>query len=144
MEIDYLEKLERIANEMDQTRVQPEAAIGYDVLADALVWSDEYPHNITGRRSEFDCVKLLLRYRTTLLLGKPDDLFRPYWDLAKKRFPHWAGFCPARLAMTEELRQRYERDRKRAMRRLERFAKACCSPNSNHPSSKADSTSNQK
>ena len=82
---------------------------GYDVLADALVWSDEYPKDIPGRHHEFDCIKLLLRYRTTLLLGAPNDFFRPYWERGKELFPNWAGFCIARLTPTEELRKFYER-----------------------------------
>lgn len=137
MDIDYFAHLERIAVEMDRTRVSPDAVIGYNVLADALFWSDEYPHDITGRIEQFDCVKLLLRYRTTLLLGSPDDLFRPYWERARELFPNWAGFSPARLIPSEELRSVYEHEEKRATRRLERFNKVCSSAHSNRPSPNA-------
>jgi hypothetical protein len=129
---------------MDRTRVVPDATVGYDVLSDALVWSDEYPSNIAGRLAEFDCVKLLLRYRTSLLLGKPDDSFKPYWDHAKERFPDWAGFCSTRLVATEALKAQYEHDRKSAMRRVERFGKVCCSTGSNRPSPDASTVSNQE
>jgi hypothetical protein len=142
MHIDYFAELDRIANEMDQTRILPDATVSYDVLADALAWSDEYPRNIGGRLAEFDCVKLLLRYRTTLLLGKPDDFFKPYWDHARERFPSWAGFGSTRLTTTEELRTQYEHDRKWAMRRLERFCRICSSApgnrDSSNPSTAAD------
>jgi len=130
MVIDYFDSLDRIAREMDRTRVAPDATVGYDVLSDALVWSDEYPRDIAGRLAEFDCVKLLLRYRTTLLLGKPNDSLRPYWDHGRRRFPNWAGFCPERLTATEELRAQYEHDRHWAMRRVERFEKVRCSAGS--------------
>jgi hypothetical protein len=119
MDTDYFEHLKRIAGEMDQTRSLPGATADYDVLAGALVWSDEYPGDFGRRLAEFDCVKLLLRYRTTLLLGKADDALRPYWDYARERFPNWAGFSPARLAMTEELATLYERGRKWSVGRLE-------------------------
>ena len=59
MQFDYIENLNRIAGDMDQTCILPNATVGYDVLSDALVWSDEYPSNIAGRLAEFDCVKLL-------------------------------------------------------------------------------------
>ncbi len=121
MNIDYFENLDRIASDMNQAQVVSDATVGYDVLSDALVWSDEYPHNITGRLDEFDCVKLLLRYRTTLLFGEPDADLKPYWEYAKERFPNWAGFCLVRSTRTEKLWTHYERDRKSAMRRVERF-----------------------
>jgi len=144
MGIDYFENLDRIAGDMDQTRVLPDATVGYDVLSDALVWSDEYPRNMAGRLAEFDCVKLLLRYRTTLLLGKPDDTFKPYWDHARERFPNWAGFSSTRLTATEELRAQYEHDRKSAMRRVERFGKVRCSADSNRSSPNTNTESNQE
>lgn len=134
MDIDYFEHLNWIAGEMDQTRVLPDATVGYNVLSDALVWSDEYPRNLAGRLVKFDCVKLLLRYRMSLLLGKPDDFFRPYWDHARERFPNWAGFCSIRLIATDELKAKYEHDRKSAMRRVERFGKVRCSADANRPS----------
>ena len=119
MTIDYFERLSRIAGEMNRTRVSPTAQVHYDLLADALVWSDELPCEISGRRGEFDCIKLLWRYRTTMLLGKPDNSFRPYWVRARAIFPNWAGFHFSRLKATEELVEFYRREHDRGIRSLE-------------------------
>lgn len=60
MNTDFLmQQMERIAGEMDRTRESPNATVGYDVLSDALVWSDEYPGDIGGRLADFDCIRIL-------------------------------------------------------------------------------------
>ncbi len=128
MTIDYFKRLARIAADMDQAQFSPIAEIGYDAFADALVWSDEYPRGITASVPEFDCVKLVLRYRTTVLLGKPDDFFKPYWDRAKELFPNWAGFHPSRLKATDELVRLYEDYSAEALRGLERWEEEISSP----------------
>ena len=122
---DYFEELSRIAAEMNRTRPSPDAEVGYDLLTDALVWSDEYPGERAGRLEDYMCLRLLFRYRTTLLLGNPDDFFKPYWDRAMELFPDWAGFCPTRLSCTEELRRFYECRKKRDMRLLDLWDAKC-------------------
>lgn len=124
----YLEALRRIADEMDRTRASPDAVVGYDVSADALVWADEYPSRPRGGLRQFDCVKLLLRYRTTLLLGDPDESFKPYWDLGIELFPNWAGFSPTRVNPTDELRELYEYHRKRGLRHMHLVDVLCDRP----------------
>jgi hypothetical protein len=120
MEINWLEQLARVAAEMDDVRALPNAEMSYDVLADAITWSDEYPSNAAGRMYEFQCIKLLLRYRTSFLLNNPDETFKMYWDRAKELFPNWAGFVGSRLAPSDELKQFYEYHKKCDMRYLKR------------------------
>ena len=120
MEIDWLGQFARVAAEMDNVQELPNAEIGYDVLADAITWSDEYPSNAAGRMYDFQCIKILLRYRTTVLLGNSDETFRMYWDHAKGLFPHWAGFAPSRFVPSDELKEFYEHRRKGDMRHLKK------------------------
>jgi hypothetical protein len=123
---DYYIQLERISPDMDQAPASPDATVGYDVLSDALVWSDEYPDSLRRRFGEFQCIRLLLRYRTTLLLGNPDEALQPYWEKARSLFPNWAGFQQDRLRLTDELRRAYDRQSAKQMnfvRRLMRLGR---------------------
>jgi hypothetical protein len=97
MSINWFARLEHIADQMDGIHASPEAQIGYDVLSDAITWSDEYPRDLAGRMEDFECLKILLRYRTSVLTGDPDESLRYYWDRAMELFPNWAGFDPARI-----------------------------------------------
>ena len=121
MTIDWLGQYARIAAEMDRIRALAGAEIGYDVLSDAITWSDEYPSDLAGRLEEFDCIKILLRYRTSVLMGDPDESFKPYWDRAMELFPNWAGFRPSRLVASDELKEFYEHSKKHDMRYLKKI-----------------------
>ena len=130
MTTEYFHEFGSIADEMNRTRASSGAEISYDVFADALVWSDEYPDRYRGRRKRFDCVKLLLRYRTTLILGDPDPFFEPFWDEARELFPLWAGFDAARQCEDEQLRSIHEQYHRKATEWIESLdqerEKTCC------------------
>ena len=85
----------------------PEAALFYELMSDALVWNDEIPDLQTGDVRDFHCLRFVFRYRTTLMLGQPDERFRRVWDEAYKLFPDWPGFDPRR--QSPALRPVYER-----------------------------------
>jgi hypothetical protein len=120
--MDFFAQFTRIGRELDATRARADASIGYDVLAGAVVWSDEYPLDLAGRVADFDCVKLLLRFRTTVILGDADESLRAYWCEGQRLFPNWAGFRPERIAPTPELRDYYEKSNAGAMRNLRRVS----------------------
>ncbi len=119
MSIDYFEKLSIIAQEMDGLCPMARAKIGYNVLADGIVWSDEYPLNLAGRSEDFDCLRILWRYRTSALTEEPDEKWRPYWDHARSLFPNWAGFEPRRLLPSEAIKKLRERRCKHDLRIIE-------------------------
>jgi len=116
MSIDWMEKLARIAEEMNRIHAVPGAEMRYDVTADAIFWTDEYPANLAGRAWDFQCVKILLRYRTSVLTGQPDETFGPYWDRARQLFPNWAGFEPKRFVPTDEMIEFYDHHKDRDLR----------------------------
>lgn len=68
--------------------------INYHLLADAIYWHDEIPVGIDAYSE--NCLRLVLRYRTTLILGSPDAQWEPYWNEAKRQFPRWIGFSRKR------------------------------------------------
>jgi hypothetical protein len=120
MTIDWLEQFASVAAEMNNVRELPNAKIDYDLLADAIIWSDEYPSNPTRPMYDFQCIKILLRYRTSLLLGTPDETFKVYWDRAKELFPNWAGFTFSRLVPNDDLKKFYEHHGKRGIQHLKK------------------------
>jgi hypothetical protein len=97
------ESFQLMASDMNQMHFDPGAILKYDLLADGLVWSDECPSIPRGLFDEYSCIRILLRYRTTILLGTPDENLKPYWDQALMIFPHWVGFRSERLKSTDDL-----------------------------------------
>lgn len=107
MEAEPLNHLRAIADRMRQLKPLPGATVFYELMSNALVWSDEIPDLATGDVSDFHCLRFVFRFRTTLMMGKPDERFRSLWDEAQKLFPDWPGFDPRRQAV--EYRPVYER-----------------------------------
>jgi hypothetical protein len=107
MEAEPLTQLRTIADRMRQLKPVPGATVFYELMSDALVWSDEIPNLETGDVSDFHCLRFVFRFRTTLMMGKPDERFRSLWDEANTLFPNWPGFDPRRQAI--EHRPVYER-----------------------------------
>ncbi len=98
MEADRVSNLHAIADRLRQLKPAPDATVFYELTSDALVWSDEIPDLDTGDVSEFHCLRYVFRFRTTLMMGTPDERFRGLWEEAAKCFPEWPGFDPARRA----------------------------------------------
>jgi hypothetical protein len=107
MEPDPVEQLCAIADRMRELKPAPGASVFYELMSDALVWSDEIPDLDSGNMREFHCLRFVFRFRTTLLLGAPDERFREFWEVANKLFPQWPGFEERR--QSADLRPVYER-----------------------------------
>ncbi len=100
MQDEWIAKLAAIGGALNAPVKSPDADIRYDLLGGAIFWSDERPK---VPLEEADCLKLVLRYRTTLIEGNPDPNFRVYWDAAQELFPNWPGFSPERCRENEQL-----------------------------------------
>jgi hypothetical protein len=64
--------------------------VEYEYLSGALIWSDE-----TNRKTPTEAIwalRLIFAYRTNLILDKPRDEFKRWWDLGLSLFPQWVGF----------------------------------------------------
>ena len=112
MEAEPIEQLRAIAPRMRELKPGSGATVFYELMSDALVWSDEIPDLETGDVRAFHCLRFVFRYRTTLMLGEPDGRFAGVWEEAAKLFPDWPGFDVSRQAV--ELRPVYERFREQA------------------------------
>lgn len=97
----------------------PNAVVCYDVLSDALIWSDET--NESTSIEVIHALRQLRHYRTHVMLKniEPDnDVWRGCYSL----FPDWVGFQRERRIPTPELLAEYRRGNistKRCIRKLE-------------------------
>jgi hypothetical protein len=107
MEAEPLAQLRTIADRMRQLKPIPEATVFYELTSDALVWSDEIPDLETGDVRDFHCLRYIFRFRTTVMMGAPEERFRSLWETAQTLFPGWPGFDLQRQAV--EYRPVYER-----------------------------------
>jgi hypothetical protein len=99
METEPLTQLRAVAVRMRNLKPVAGATVFYELTSDALVWSDEIPDLETGDVSDFQCLRFLFRFRTTLMMGAPDERFRSLWDEANNLFPDWHGFDSRRQAV---------------------------------------------
>lgn len=82
-------RLARLAVLLNELTIDPNARVSYDLFAGGLTWSDEWAD------AEFEictAIRVLWRYRSSLICGKPDERFREHWEFAKQSCPNWPGF----------------------------------------------------
>lgn len=88
--------LARIAPALQALKALTEVTVSYDLFSDALKWSDETPACFPENAEACNCLRGLWRYRTSLILGQPQDRHRELWGAALRAFPEWPGFLPER------------------------------------------------
>jgi hypothetical protein len=79
----------------------------YEIMSGGLIWSDE-----TNRQTPVEVIwalRILVAYRTSLMLNHPREELKPMWDLGLSLFPKWVGFRPERRQATPRLLQIYRR-----------------------------------
>lgn len=87
----------------------PGLSANYHVMADALYWKDEIPEALDDFSG--NCLRFILRYRTSFVNSKEDKKWREYWNRAKQCFPDWIGFSEERCAPNQDLSAIYKRFR---------------------------------
>jgi hypothetical protein len=116
MAVTGLGQLTEIAGLMRGLARSPEAKMFYELLSDSLVWTDEIPEFNADQVGGLRALRFVFRYRTSLMLGKPEERHRPFWDEAWRLFPDWPGFDPERRV--PDLRGTYESFHAEAMREM--------------------------
>jgi hypothetical protein len=113
---DCLADLPKIADDMKRLQRSEQPVVRYELLSGSLVWSDEFPKGTTVNT---DCLRFVLRYRTSLILGESDKPYEIFWDEARRHFPEWIGFAPDRTSQSSELAAFYVREKERALQQVE-------------------------
>jgi hypothetical protein len=102
----YASQLGEIAGLMRALKRSPDAKMFYELLSDSLVWTDEIPEVSAAQVGGLRSLRFVFRYRTSLMLGIPEERYRPFWEEAQTLFPSWPGFDPERR--DPSLRAAYE------------------------------------
>ena len=110
---ELLLRLDSIARQMNACVRSESAELNYDMMADALWWSDERP-NLPDAKDHW-CLRPVFRFRTTLILGTPETQYQPFWDRALVLFPEWPGFHHTRTAPNTDLVAFHKRKHDKAM-----------------------------
>ena len=95
------QRLDTIAVLMNSQRRSRFASLNYDMMADAIWWSDERPN--FDHPEDHWCLRPVFRYRTTLILDSPDPKWLPFWERSLELFPDWPGFHPSRVTSNPKL-----------------------------------------
>lgn len=107
--------LSDISDELNLLTTSDNPILGYDALADALFWSDEFPPSAVDEPERFWALQQVLRFRTTLIVGKPDDELELVWQQAKSLFPDWPGFLDERCNPNVDFERKYREYHQRAI-----------------------------
>ena len=107
------ERLESIAAQMNSLRRSWFAHLKYDMMADALWWSDERPDFAAAE--DHWCLRPVFRYRTALIVGDSADEWFQIWARAQELFPKWPGFHRSRTSPNPKLADFYKRQSKSSM-----------------------------
>jgi len=96
------ERCSQLAAELNNAKVQGNATCTVDLFAGGFAFSDEIPAGFGVQSEMLSGMLALLRYlwcyRTSLIEGKPRTELLPYWELAKRVAPNWAGFSVDRVS----------------------------------------------
>jgi len=95
----------------------------YELMSGGLVWTDETrpgtPWEVTNS------LRLIVAYRTSLMIDEPRDEFKGIWKESLQLFPDWIGFREDRREPIPKLMDIYRRDNvsmKKCLRDMEREA----------------------
>ena len=96
-----IEPLRLHASQLDAiSEPAPSARVFFEVMSGALVWSDEVKDVPT---KVIWSLRPLFAFRSSLILGQPEEKGRSYWDASTSLFPRWVGFVPARAEPSPQL-----------------------------------------
>src|SRR5438046_689514 len=97
-----MDEMEVLAAMLDKLPVDPQARMGYELLAGGLYWSDEVPKWSFDERTPSQSppglrdFRALLNQRSAIILGESQERFQQVWEKAMALCPNWPGFLPNR------------------------------------------------
>ena len=85
-----------LAGKLDRLKPSPDAKPFYDLLAGALIWTDEILDPAELPIGILECLRPVFHYRTTVILGTPKQDYHQYWTEAQRLCPNWPVLDPSR------------------------------------------------
>jgi hypothetical protein len=76
-------------------------------MSGGLIWTDE-----TNKNTPIEVIwalRYLVAFRTSLMLGKPREELRSFWEYGLSLFPKWVGFRSERRQPAPDLMKEYRR-----------------------------------
>jgi hypothetical protein len=93
---DRFPRLAKLATHLERLTVDPNARVAYELLSHGLIWSDESPPIGSVEFEIGTAARALWRFRSSLILGSPDERFRDHWEFAQQVCPNWPGLLAER------------------------------------------------
>ena len=82
---------------MNHQKCNPKAQCSFEMFAGGLVWEDESSViNMQTPSSDIRYFRILIAYRSSLIMGDERYEFRSIWQELHQAFPHWLFFLPQR------------------------------------------------
>jgi len=119
MDKDTQNKLNTLAPKLNQLPLVQGAECFYEVLSGGLLWRDEIPELAALPTGTFEALRGVIHYRTTLILGEPEEQYQACWSEAQRLFPKWPGFVVARRSV--ELRPMCVELKKAAVKEMDKM-----------------------
>jgi hypothetical protein len=92
-------------------RFDPSARPGLELLSGSFIWNDECYLDFAPVCRDMGCLAYSepVVFRSSLILGRPNEKCRRGWEELQRVCPEWPGFRPER--QSESLRSELERQR---------------------------------
>jgi hypothetical protein len=116
----FEDSLDSLVRRLCTVTVDPSAEVVYDLMSGALIWSDEKISGLTAE--EMGCLRAVLRYRTSLIVGQPDERFRDLWAELNVKYPEWIGFSVDRCQSSEALLKLYSKHKDASKRYIKKIS----------------------
>lgn len=99
--------LPRLIARLSELKHNTDADVFFDVMSGGLVWNDEKLSGLTAE--EMGCLRALFRFRSSVIIGHPDERFRDLWECAYSLASSWIGFSSDRSGCNPDLAALYAR-----------------------------------
>lgn len=105
---------------LQKARFDEHATRGFELMSLSFWWSDEKLREVGRicRSNESHAHRAVMEFRSSLILGRPIEVYRPAWDQLLAACPNWPGFRPERLS--PDLLSEWTREKRRACVAFER------------------------
>ena len=101
---------DKVVAVLRMARFDPSAGPSFELFSGSFIWDDENYMELALLCNEMKCRACIeaVAFRSSLILGRPNEEFRGSWEELKQVCPEWPGFRAER--QSESLRAELERE----------------------------------